>query len=125
LGLFVNYPFIAELIIHFGLPTTVTFGYQVGNIIPASCEGSMPIEGPNGCPCWLSRLREWTVLYLRGQDVYGVKEFRRMWVGICVAVVLEFCFVIVLPVVLTYVESRKQDKQSVRLDVEKGESKSI
>ena len=38
---------------------------------------------------------------------------------------LEVCFVVVLPVVLTYVESRGPVKEAVRVDVEKGESKSV
>lgn len=125
LGCFVNFLFITELIIHFGLPRILTFGCQVGKLVPATCEGSMEIEGPNGWPCWLARLREWTVLYLRAQGGYDAKEFRRMWLGIWAMVVVEFCVVVVLPVVLMYVDSRGQAKEAVKVDAEKGDSKSI
>lgn len=44
---------------YFGLPTWLTFGLQVGNFLPATCEASMAVEGKNGLPCSLKRFMEW------------------------------------------------------------------
>lgn len=44
---------------YFGIPTSLTFGYQIGKILPATCEASMPIEGELGWPCSMKRFREW------------------------------------------------------------------
>ena len=61
--------------------------------------------------------------YLRGQRAYDIEESPLMWGAIWVCLVLEFCFVVVLPIVLTYVESREQSREAVMVDIEKGENR--
>lgn len=52
------------------LPTWLTLGYLVdfGGFMPASCEVSMPVEGPCGVPCGLLSLRSWLVKVFAGPD---------------------------------------------------------
>ena len=70
---------VPDLIIYFGLPKILTLGVQIGKFLPASCEASLPLEGPDGVPCYYKRLMEWTLMYLRGQDGFDHEELRLMW----------------------------------------------
>jgi hypothetical protein len=79
ISFFIGVDIMPDLIIYFGLPKVLTFGVQIRKILPASCEATMPLEGPNGLPCYYKRLREWTWMYLQGQDGFDREELRLMW----------------------------------------------
>ena len=44
---------LSVIIVYFGIPKGLTFGFQIGQVLPASCEASIPVEGHFGLPCCL------------------------------------------------------------------------
>ena len=64
---------------YLGIPTWLTFGYQIGKILPADCEASMLIEGENGLPCSSKRLLEWLGRAMNGDGGWNWDQFEREW----------------------------------------------
>jgi len=73
-------PMLSQLIIYFGLPKFLTFGYQVGKILPATCEASLGVEGYNGKPCSFQRLLRWSMQALRYDSGLHLEQFEALWV---------------------------------------------
>ena len=68
------YDSVALRIVYFGLPTIFTFGTQIGNTLPSSCEASMSVEGPDGWPCFLARLRTATMTLFRDHTTASLAD---------------------------------------------------
>ncbi|KAK3700464.1 hypothetical protein LTR37_015968 [Vermiconidia calcicola] len=77
------------LVVYLGIPKIFTFGIQIGKILPASCEASMAIEGPDGLPCSGKRFREWVRRFLSDNGSYHFDEIEGPWIG-CAIIVAAF-----------------------------------
>ena len=69
---------LSWLVIYFGIP-----GLHVGRILPSSCDASILIEGPGGWPCYLKRLREWTIQFLGSSSRGEAVDLGRPWIAAC------------------------------------------
>lgn len=64
---------------YFGIPKGLTFGYQIGKILPASCEHSMPIEGESGLPCQMKRFLAWLERAMNDDGSWHLDELEADW----------------------------------------------
>ena len=71
-------PLVSRGIIYFGLPKSITLGYQVGRVLPATCEASLAVEGPDGLPCSLRRLMQWASRALSDRETH-LDDFEALW----------------------------------------------
>lgn len=65
-----------KLALYFGVPRLLTFGFQIGPVMPASCDASLAIEGRNGLPCTLRRFLHW----IAGDSGYRMQDIEWAWV---------------------------------------------
>ena len=68
--------------IYFGMPTYLTFGRQIGKVLPATCEASLRIEGENGWPCYAKALIETITKWLQGDDSYDHVLLNAVWANL-------------------------------------------
>lgn len=59
---------LSRLVIYFGIPKFLTFGIQIGRILPSSCEASTVIEGPDSFPCFVEWFSGWIVRFASRAD---------------------------------------------------------
>ena len=60
------------------MPKSITLGYQVGKVLPATCEASLAVEGPDGLPCSLRRLIQWASRALSDR-AFHLDDFEALW----------------------------------------------
>ena len=116
---------VPDLITYFGIPKVLTLGVQIGKFLPGSCEASLPLEGPDGTPCYYKRLKGWTLMYLRAQYGFDHEELRLMWKTKWISLTL-WCLVSVGSVLfIKYKFRREQAIEAAKVDQEGGRSECI
>lgn len=88
---------------------------QIGPWLPSSCEASLPVEGPDGWPCYLKTLYETTLEYIRTHGQSQHEEMIKLWrpiLGICAfALVFEFLMIAMIrSEVNAKIAARKREK---------------
>lgn len=124
LALFVNLVLIGgsvgRLTVYFGVPPILTFGYRIEPILPATCEASLPIMGPDGLPCSLKRFLEWA----RGESDWRLESFEWQWIskGASVGFLVTIAIGLDVSVLLVtwMVEHDEREKERMHLEAEKG-----
>lgn len=96
---------------YFGVPKSLTFGYQIGKILPPTCEASMPIEGKNGLPCSLKRFWEWFGRVTSGDGSLHLDELEGDWK---VLMIYAGLLILVIVAVLKVVSCIKADERKKR-----------
>lgn len=72
------YP-LSKILIYYGIPKFLTFGYQIGKVAPTTCAESLELEGPNGLPCSLARFGDWVHRVTSGDGSWHLDEFESLW----------------------------------------------
>lgn len=72
-----------RIVAYFGIPPYLTFEVQISKILPTSCAASIPIEGPDGWPCYLKKIREEWIGFVNSDGSYHFGEAEREVVGMC------------------------------------------
>jgi hypothetical protein len=49
---------VGGLLVYFPLPSYITFGQQIGGVLPATCAANLAYEGASSLPCTLARFRD-------------------------------------------------------------------
>ena len=109
-----------QYILRCGLPTWLTFGVQVGKILPATCAESVEVEGPDGVPCNLERLSEW---WQRLNDKDGsnhYQDFESTWAGSLFIIVLLVGFCLFSQCSIRRDDARREEAERDRRDEEQG-----
>lgn len=78
--LYAAYP-LSKILIYYGVPKALTFGYQIGKFAPTSCAASIDIEGPDGFPCSSKRFAEWLGKAFSGDGSLHLDEFETLGGG--------------------------------------------
>lgn len=108
-------PLIAgPLVVYFGIPTYLTFGHQIGNALPSSCDASMAIEGPDGMPCSLKRFFQWLLHFVTQVD-RNTAEFEKTWRKPVIILTVVFAFYIVFQILFAWALEREHRADTRRL----------
>ena len=114
---------LSKVLIYFGIPRTLTFGYQIGKVAPTTCAESMEVEGPDGLPCSLERFGEWLRRATDGDGNWHLDEFEQLWKDKLVGV-LGFALVLVVLFFFFRWGSRRDMEKMEREDAEAALAKS-
>lgn len=90
---------LSMALMYFGIPKTLTLGYQIDGILPTDCGTSMSIEGPDGLPCSLKRFSSWLgkAARLYGSGLHR-EDFETHWRDVMLrwslhlVIIVAFCF---------------------------------
>lgn len=63
---------LGRIVVYFGIAKWLTFGIQIGKVLPSSCQAST--EGYLGQPCSMHRLLEWGQRMLSGEGSFYEME---------------------------------------------------
>lgn len=116
-GCFLAAMLLSRPVLYFGIPKALTFGVQLGKILPTSCDASIAVEGPNGWPCSTKRLLEWVQRFLSNDSCYQFNEIPKRWQGVF-GMLLLYLVVATLSVLISGKERKKEEKRK-REGVEK------
>jgi len=102
LGTMASMP-LTPYIIHYGLPKWMTFGVQVGKILPATCEGVQALvgvdKGSDMLPCHVYKLNRWLSKIAQDDGSWHLEAFDPRWSGWIILAVLGlaglvFCYLV-------------------------------
>ena len=89
--LFGFYP-LFQAVVYLGIPPGLTFGTQIGRILPCSCEGNMRVYGKDALPCSLTRFKIWLERSFKEGDL-RLSEIEESWARLCILCILTMLLI--------------------------------